>query len=321
MDLSFANTDSSYSQKINQLKIIMPAPNPTYRPTTVGSLFTAHRSQAALHTFSAKERDAETGLSYFGARYYSSDLSIWLSVDPMSAKYPSLSPYTYCADNPVKLVDPNGEEVIISGEASKDFFKEVRKGAKEFGISVKIDNNGILSAKYRGKGPVSKEGQLFLDAVNDISVKVEINAINNKKGTDSEYMFGGAFGGNELYGETIDGVWINQFSVAKQTVIPSELKDMDEFYGLPGRTSLHEITEAYKGAKIAMSENVISSAIGSSNPLYRRAHSGAIPQSGPINRYCYDAQDNPTDCDSAKWIDWNAKYGVNEKNLKTTKVY
>ena len=63
------------------------------------------------HTFSAKERDAETGLSYFGARYYSSDLSIWLSVDPMSDKYPSLSPYVYCADNPVKLVDPNGEEI------------------------------------------------------------------------------------------------------------------------------------------------------------------------------------------------------------------
>ena len=63
------------------------------------------------HTFSAKEKDTETGLSYFGARYYSSDLSIWLSVDPMSDKYPSLSPYTYCANNPVKLVDPNGEEI------------------------------------------------------------------------------------------------------------------------------------------------------------------------------------------------------------------
>ena len=64
----------------------------------------------AMHTFSAKEKDSETGLSYFGSRYYSSDLSIWLSVDPMSDKYPSLSPYTYCADNPVKLVDPEGEE-------------------------------------------------------------------------------------------------------------------------------------------------------------------------------------------------------------------
>jgi RHS repeat-associated protein len=62
------------------------------------------------HTFSAKEKDTETGYSYFGSRYYSSDLSIWLSVDPMSDKYPSLSPYVYCTNNPVKLVDPNGED-------------------------------------------------------------------------------------------------------------------------------------------------------------------------------------------------------------------
>ena len=65
------------------------------------------------YTFSAKERDPETGLSYFGSRYYSSDLSIWLSVDPMSARYPSLSPYVYCADNPVRLVDPDGEEIYV----------------------------------------------------------------------------------------------------------------------------------------------------------------------------------------------------------------
>ena len=63
------------------------------------------------YTFSAKEKDSETGLSYFGSRYYSSDLSVWLSVDPMAAKYPSLSPYVYCADNPVRVVDPDGEEI------------------------------------------------------------------------------------------------------------------------------------------------------------------------------------------------------------------
>ncbi len=78
------------------------------------SLYIVHCS----YTFSAKERDSETGLSYFGSRYYSSDLSVWLSVDPMSDKYPSLSPYTYCADNPVKLVDPNGEEVCDGGDPS-----------------------------------------------------------------------------------------------------------------------------------------------------------------------------------------------------------
>ena len=63
-------------------------------------------------TFTGKERDEETGFSYFGARYYDSDLSgLFLSVDPMADKYPSFSPYAYCAWNPVKLVDPDGREM------------------------------------------------------------------------------------------------------------------------------------------------------------------------------------------------------------------
>ena len=62
-------------------------------------------------TFSAKEKDAETGFSYFGSRYYSSDLSIWLSVDPQVSKYPHQSNYVYCSNNPIKVIDPNGEDV------------------------------------------------------------------------------------------------------------------------------------------------------------------------------------------------------------------
>ncbi len=38
----------------------------------------------------------------------------WLSVDPMADKYPSISPYAYCAWNPVKLVDPDGREIDVS---------------------------------------------------------------------------------------------------------------------------------------------------------------------------------------------------------------
>ena len=60
-------------------------------------------------TFSAKERDPETGLSYFGSRYYSSDLSIWLSVDPMAAKYDSLSPYCLTLKKVDTKVNKNGE--------------------------------------------------------------------------------------------------------------------------------------------------------------------------------------------------------------------
>ena len=105
-------------------------PHPAAYPTTANySLHTANSTAATpislahpilhstfciLHwtyTFSAKEKDSETGLSYFGSRYYSSDLSVWLSVDPMASKYPSLSPYTYCANNPVRVVDPDGETI------------------------------------------------------------------------------------------------------------------------------------------------------------------------------------------------------------------
>ena len=46
------------------------------------------------------------------ARHYHSDLSLWLSVDPMANKYPGVSPYTYCGDNPVRLVDPDGRTIV-----------------------------------------------------------------------------------------------------------------------------------------------------------------------------------------------------------------
>lgn len=70
----------------------------------------------------SEQRDEETGYSYFGARYYDNDLSgLFLSVDPMSDKYPSISPYAYCAWNPVKLVDPDGREIWIKGSDGNEY--------------------------------------------------------------------------------------------------------------------------------------------------------------------------------------------------------
>ena len=62
------------------------------------------------YTFSGKEKDEETGYGYFGARYYNSDWSIWLSVDPLADKYPYQSPYVYCGNNPLNIIDPFGED-------------------------------------------------------------------------------------------------------------------------------------------------------------------------------------------------------------------
>ena len=70
-------------------------------------------SHKYLQSSTGKERDSETGFSYFGARYYDSDiLTAWFSVDPMADKYPGLSPYAYSSWNPVKLIDPDGNSPI-----------------------------------------------------------------------------------------------------------------------------------------------------------------------------------------------------------------
>ena len=68
-------------------------------------------------SFTGKEKDEETGYGYFGARYMDHVLTtMWLSVDPMADKYPSISPYAYCAWNPIKLIDPEGQEAIASDD-------------------------------------------------------------------------------------------------------------------------------------------------------------------------------------------------------------
>lgn len=59
------------------------------------------------YRFSGKERDDETGLYYFGARYLAAWLGRWTSSDPAGFA-DGLNLYQYCLNNPVTLTDPNG---------------------------------------------------------------------------------------------------------------------------------------------------------------------------------------------------------------------
>jgi RHS repeat-associated protein len=65
-----------------------------------------------------KERDAESGLDYFGARYYASNMGRWMSPDLINVTEerlmnPSstLNKYAYAANNPLKYVDPDGQDI------------------------------------------------------------------------------------------------------------------------------------------------------------------------------------------------------------------
>ena len=73
---------------------------------------------ATTHKFTGKERDSESGLDYFGARYYGSSMGRFLSPDPLGGhlEYPqSLNKYVYVMDNPLRFTDPTGLDLWLKG--------------------------------------------------------------------------------------------------------------------------------------------------------------------------------------------------------------
>ena len=67
--------------------------------------------------------DAETGLYYYGARYYNPSTALWLGVDPLAYTNPHASPYIYCQSNPINLIDPDGRKEYSYSEAAKNWDK------------------------------------------------------------------------------------------------------------------------------------------------------------------------------------------------------
>jgi RHS repeat-associated protein len=83
-------------------------------------------ASGSTHKFTGKERDAESNLDYFGARYYSSTLGRWVSADwsavPVPVPYAdftdpqSLNLYSYVRNLPTTRVDKDGHGCLVDGE-------------------------------------------------------------------------------------------------------------------------------------------------------------------------------------------------------------
>ena len=75
-----------------------------------------------LRRFAGKERDQDTGLDYFGARYYASGNGRFTTVDPISVTEARLlnpqrlNRYAYAVNNPLRYIDPKGLDVITYDE-------------------------------------------------------------------------------------------------------------------------------------------------------------------------------------------------------------
>ena len=105
-----------------------------YLPFGETMLDEASISPAMPYKFSGKEQDTETGMSYFGARYYDPMMAMWMGVDPMTEEQPGMSGYVYCGENPILLKDEDGNVFGIDNVAGAGI-----------GIVLEIGNQMIVN--------------------------------------------------------------------------------------------------------------------------------------------------------------------------------
>ncbi|MDR1876889.1 MAG: RHS repeat-associated core domain-containing protein [Flavobacteriaceae bacterium] len=129
-DLYFYHPDHLGSTSYVTTRLGKVSQHVEYIPFFGGGLEEKNDKWNTPYKFNSKELDDETNLMYYGARYYDSKVSVWLSVDPLAGYNPifetehyidgkhndgvfndrNLNPYIYCYQSPVVLVDPNGKQ-------------------------------------------------------------------------------------------------------------------------------------------------------------------------------------------------------------------
>ena len=122
---------------------------------------------ATEHHFTGKERDAESGNDYFGARYYSSAMGRWMSPDPVQYKQnrlfnpQRLNLYQYAINSPLAFIDPTGMDTVIVK------FRDLALGAGHFGM-ISIHKNG--TARFGDFGPLGGGKPVWKGTVNNYSL-------------------------------------------------------------------------------------------------------------------------------------------------------
>ncbi len=168
--------------------------------------------------FNGKEYDQETGNYYYGARYYDPKLSIWLSVDPLAEQFPAWSPYNFSLNNPINLVDPDGNApgdpprfggsfglTLSSGghfRASLGFGTSYQSGS--FMVSAMASNFG-LGTRHGSTGSMGMHGTLVgslaLTGGGGQAALLSLNTFANSfaTGVTNSFKNSGTLGSNFAY--------------------------------------------------------------------------------------------------------------------------
>jgi RHS repeat-associated protein len=180
------------------------------------------------YLFNAKELDEETGLYYYGTRYYDARLSLLLGADPMQEKYPDVSTYAYCVQNPVKFIDPDGREAWeVNNQWDDDYINKfsrfvynqtnqyVNDGSQftceDFALSLLIDfasTNGLPVTINNGSGTYDARSDNYTDVAtfkNDVLTTTGARDLQNNNNTVSSDI-SGARGGDIIVNRNSNNV-------------------------------------------------------------------------------------------------------------------
>lgn len=149
------------------------------------------------YKYNGKELDDENGLDWYsyGARYYDAEVARWHAVDPLSQIYPSMSPYSYAANNPINLLDPNGMSLLdpkyylngtelpsemvdqvsdmVQSQSEAEKKKQESKAKELTEITEKIDTfvGGLLGLSKSGSEDAKeKSAYILIDKAGNISI-------------------------------------------------------------------------------------------------------------------------------------------------------
>ena len=135
--------------------------------------------------FNGKEEQTTGNLNYldYGARMYDSNIARWTTQDPLAEKYYAQSPYNYCVNNPVNIIDPYGKDTVM---VLDNIVRPIDNGCEETYTAILIViQNGIVVGSYRGSS--------YPNSISITDNRTKHNTLN-----DGEYDFNNKYG---HYGE------------------------------------------------------------------------------------------------------------------------
>ena len=214
-----------------------------------------HSSSEDLpYKFNGKQFDEETGLYYYGARYMNPMASIWYGVDALTEKYPTMAGMIYCMNNPVRLVDPDGNDSYYTKNG--DY---IGSNNKKSDLIYIVSSYRLIRRLRNGKEFYSFGGKKTLEE-SDLSAKAYSKIFTNvlkRKGIDTKRLYNGQISVN-----TERNSWDNTMKKWNKYYEQYNVYDPENeslsFYPTKGQTGVAISTTLHVNKKIEIVINVYS---------------------------------------------------------------